>query len=107
MSGTVTLYPTTKESVQVEIRTPSDPGVTPPEFALSAVGASSPGTFGTGSWSGSWDSATGKRLAISPTLGPSGTAALAIETGDSYALWARVTLSNEVAVWVVATIVVK
>ena len=93
----VTLYAATVESVKVTVDTDADPTGTAPQFALSAVEATAPGNFSTGSWSGSWASATGYTDALTPTIGSGGT--LVIASGSRYWVWVKVTLSGEVAVW--------
>jgi hypothetical protein len=104
MSGTVRLYAATVESLQVQIVTPADPTGTAPQFALSAPTANTPGSFVSGVWSGTWDPANGRALAVTPTLGATG--ALPVVAGTSYRLWARVTIGSEAAVWPVGGITV-
>ncbi len=102
MSTTVTLWAATVESLEVSISTDADPTATPPEFALSTAGATSPGSFSQGAWSGAWDVSTERTTARTPTIGGSGT--LTVTSGASYLLWAKVTLGSEVAVWPVGSI---
>ena len=102
MSGTVQLFADTVESVQVPIKTNSDPTGTAPQFALSTTAAVTPGSFTTGSWSGSYSSTTGLTTAVTATLGTAGS--MTIATGISYSLWIKVTLGSEVAVWKVGTV---
>lgn len=64
-----------------------------------------PGTFYAGQWSGSYNASTQLTTALTPTLGATG-ATLTIATGTVYTLWAKVTVSSEVAVWAVGTIAV-
>jgi hypothetical protein len=102
MSTTVTLWAATVESLEVPIITSSDPTGTAPEFALSAAGATAPGTFSAGTWAGSWDASTLRATARTPSIGGTGT--LTVTSGTSYLLWAKVTLGGEVAVWPVGSI---
>jgi len=104
MANTVRLYATTVESLNVTIVTPTDPTGQPPAFALSAPGAATPGSFSDGAWSGNWDAATGRTVAVTPTLGATGT--LEIASGSSYQCWARVVIGGEAAVWPVGGITV-
>jgi hypothetical protein len=104
MSGTVRLYAATVESLQVQIVTPTSPTATAPEFALSTPTAVAPGSFTAGTWSGAWDAATGRTLAVTPTLCATG--ALEVASGSSYQLWAKVTIGAETAVWPVGGITV-
>jgi hypothetical protein len=98
-----TLYAATVESLEVPIDTPADPTAEAPQFALSTVGAVTPGSFSAGAWhADGYSATTGKTTAITPTLGSTGT--LAIASGTSYTLWAKVTLGSEVAVWPVGRI---
>lgn len=102
MLKTETLFAATVESVEVDIETDADPTGTAPQFALSAAGATAPGTFSNGTWSTSYSSTTGT-TARTPTLGSSGT--LTIASGTSYDLWIKVTLGSETAVWTVGRII--
>ena len=98
----LTLYAATVESVEVDIETDADPTGTAPTFALSAKGASAPGSFSAGSWTTSY-STSGKTTARTPTLGSAGT--LVIASGSNYDLWVKVTLGSETAVWPVGSVI--
>lgn len=100
MTGTVTLYAATSESLEVPIKTNADPTATPPEFALSSASAVTPGTFVPGAWSGAW--VNGTTTAVTATLGA--TASMAVVGGTTYQLWVKVTLGGEVAVWPVGRV---
>jgi len=102
MSGKVTLYAATVESVELPIKVNSDPTATVPYFALSATSAVAPGTFFAGTWVSSYDSTTDLTTARTPTLGSAGS--MVIASGSDYSLWVKVTLLGEVAQWPVATI---
>ena len=102
MTTTVTLWASTLESLEVQIATDADPTATAPQFALSAAGATSPGTFQAGTWSTTWNASTQRTTARTPNIGSGGT--LSITSGTSYLLWAKVTLGGEVAVWPVGSI---
>jgi hypothetical protein len=97
-----TLFAATVEALEVDIYTDADPTGASPQFALSAKGASAPGTFSAGSWTTSYAS-TGWTTARTPTLGSAGT--LVIVSGTTYDVWAKVTLGSETAVWPVGTVV--
>jgi len=97
-----TLYAATVEALEVDIYTNADPTGTAPTFALSAKGASAPGTFSAGSWTTSYAS-TGWTTARTPTLGSAGT--LVIASGSTYDLWCAVTLGSEVAKWPVGSVI--
>lgn len=91
--------PTVKQSYEVSIKTPSSPTATPPEFGLTlADDTDGPAAWSAGSWSGVWSSTTELTLAITPTIGVSGSAAtLDTLTRDrTYWVWARVTLGGEI-----------
>ena len=102
MSTTVTLWASTLESLEVQISTDADPTGTAPQFALSAAGATAPGSFSAGTWSTTWDATTQRTTARTPSIGTDG--GLTIASGASYLLWAKVTLGGEVAVWPVGSI---
>jgi hypothetical protein len=102
MTTTVTLWAATVESLEVSISTDVDPTATPPQFALSAAGSTSPGSFSPGTWAGTWNASTEQTTARTPSIGSGGT--LTIASGSSYLLWTKVTLGGEVAVWPVGSI---
>lgn len=103
MSGEVTIYAASVESVELPIGTNADPTGTAPAFALSTVDAVAPGSFTNGTWVGSYDTVTEQTTARTPTLGSAGSLTLA--SGTDYKLWAKVTLGSEVAVWVVGKVI--
>jgi hypothetical protein len=98
-----TIYAASKESLNVPLVVSADPTGDVPQFALSAAGASAPGSFVNGAWSGTWDPTTQRVLALTPLIG--GAAALVITAGNDYDLWARITAVSEVAVWPVRRII--
>ena len=98
----LTLYAATVEAVEVDIETNADPTGTAPTFALSAKGASAPGTFSAGSWTTSYSS-SGVTTARTPTLGSAGT--LVIASGTTYDLWITVVLGSETAKWRVGSVI--
>lgn len=101
MPTTVTLWPTTSESLEVDITTDADPTATAPQFGISPAGGTQPSSaWVQGQWTTSWSD--GKTTARTPLLGPA--AQLVIASGASYLLWIRVTLGGEVAVWPVGSI---
>lgn len=103
MSGTVLLRAVTLESLQIPIVASVDPTGGQVAFALSAPGASSPGTYSSGQWSGSWDASTGRAVAITPLIGAAGT--LPIAAGSGYDLWVKVSsIGSETPQWVVGRI---
>lgn len=104
-AGTVDLYDETLEALEVPVTTTLDPTDTDPQFALSAVGADTPGTWRTGSWSGAWDPTTKRATAVTPLIGSAGT--LVVEPGSSYRLWIKVAAGSETAVWPVGAIRVR
>lgn len=104
MSGTVTLWADTLESLELMITTTADPTATPPKFGFSSTPAQ-PGTWVNGSWSGTYNSTTKQTKAVTPTLGATG-AGLTIATGTTYTMWAQITVGTEVAKWPVGTVVV-
>jgi hypothetical protein len=97
-----TLYAATVEALEVDIYTNADPTGANPQFALSAKGASAPGTFSAGSWTTSYAS-TGWTTARTPTLGSAGTLVLA--SGSTYDLWVSVALGSETAKWRVDSVI--
>ncbi len=103
MSGRVVLFEDTVESLTVDIETSADPTGAVPQFSLSADPTQA-GAFVNGAWSGGWDAASQKTTAITPTLGGVA-AALTIESGHVYTLFARVVVGSETAVWPVGTVV--
>ena len=106
MSGQVHLRAVTVESLQVPIVATVDPTAGTVSFALSAPGATSPGSYAAGQWSGTWSSATGRATAITPTIGATGS--LTVAAGSSYDLWARVSgVGDETPQWVVGRVVVS
>lgn len=98
----VTLWEATVESLEVDIETTADPTATAPQFALSAASATAPGAWVTGAWSSTWDAATRRTTASTPTIGGAGS--MEIDAGSGYRLWVKVTLGGEIAVWPVGTI---
>lgn len=90
------------ESLDVTLEITPDPTGATPQFALSAKGVNTPGTFFNGTL-GTWDSTTRRVTCRTPTIGGSGT--LAITAGNSYSVWYRVTVSSETFVGICATIV--
>ena len=82
-------------SLDVTLRVTPDPTASTPQFALSAKGTNTPGTFSSGAWkSGStWSSTTGQIVATTPTIGAAGT--LVIAAGSSYWLWYKLTVGSE------------
>lgn len=105
MHGTVNLWDETSEALEVVITATLDPTGTDPEFALSAPSADTPGSWVSGSWSGTWDSATKKATAVTPLVGAGKT--LDVEAGQHYRLWIKVTAGSEAAVWPVGSIRVR
>ena len=98
----VTLWEATVESLEVDIETTADPTAAEPEFALSPAAATAPGVWVPGAWSSTWDAATRRTTASTPTIGGGGS--IEIEAGSVYRLWAKITLGGEIAVWPVGTI---
>ena len=91
-------------SLDVTLRVTPDPTASTPQFALSAKGTNTPGSFSSGAWrSGStWSSTTGQIVATTPTIGGAGT--LAITAGSEYWLWSKLTVGSETFVDIVAVI---
>lgn len=83
-----TIESTTAEKIPVEITTSSDPTATPPDFAVGAVGINDPVTWVAGTWSGTWDTTTGRATALSPLVG-AGQALPVTGVGATYRMWVR------------------
>lgn len=98
----VTVYAASKESLDIPIIVTADPTATPPQFALSATGATAPGAFTTGVWSTAWSTVTTRATATTALVGSAG--AHVIASGVDYDVWAKVTVGSEIAVWVVGRI---
>lgn len=82
-------------SLDVTLRVTPDPTSSTPQFALSARGVNTPGSWSSGAWrSGStWSSTTGQIVATTPTIGGSGT--LVVAAGVEYWLWYKLTVGSE------------
>lgn len=102
MSGQVTLWNSTLESIEVQIKVNADPTGTDPEWSLVATGTGTPGTFVTGSWASTYDTSTQKATARSPLLGTGG--AIELTSGVTYDVWIQTTLGDEVAVWIIGSV---
>lgn len=89
-------------SLDVTLRVTPDPSSSTPQFALSAKGTNTPGTFSNGAWrSGStWSSTTGQIVATTPTIGAAGT--LVVAAGSSYNLWYKLVVGSETYVGICA-----
>lgn len=91
-------------SLDVTLRVTPDPSASTPQFALSAKGTNTPGTFSNGAWQAgsTWSSTTGQIVATTPTIGGSGT--LAITAGSEYWLWSKLAVGSETFVDICAVI---
>lgn len=90
----------TSEKLQVVITTVSDPTGGVVEFAVGE--GSDPTGWVAGTWSGTWDTTTGRAVAITPLLGAS--QPLAITGGTVVRLWVRWHVGTEVPVRVATTL---
>lgn len=100
-----TIHNEAAASLDVTLRVTPDPTSATPQFALSAKGTNTPGTFSNGAWkSGStWSSTTGQIVATTPTIG--GSATLAVTAGLEYWLWYKLVVGSETFVDVCAVVV--
>lgn len=98
-----TIHNEAAASLDVTLRITPDPTSSTPQFALSARGVNTPGTFSNGAWraGSTWSSTTGQIVATTPTIGGAGT--LAITAGDWW-LWMKLTVGSETFVEVCAVI---
>lgn len=95
---------TTAEKIAVEVTTTSDPTATPPDFALATTGVNDPVTWVAGTWSGTWDTTTGRATALSPLVGAGQSLAIS-GIGAVYRLWVRWHLvGGETPVYVAGTL---
>lgn len=103
MTTTHEIHNEAAESLDVTLEVVPDPTAATPQFALSAKGVNTPGSFANGAWNGTWSSTTTRIVATTPTIGGSGS--LAITAGAEYALWYKVVVGSETFVGICAYIV--
>jgi hypothetical protein len=98
-----TIHDEAAESLTVTLRCTPDPTGGTVEFALSARGTNTPGTWHAGQL-GTWSSATGGVDALTPTIGGA-SAVLEMTAGNAYWLWFKLVVDSETFVDVAATVV--
>ena len=102
MITTLTIFADSTVSVETVVKSNADPTGTLPYFALSAVGAVTPGSYVAGTWGVAYSATTDKATARSATVG--GTGSHAIVSGTDYLLWCKVAASGDTLVEPVALI---
>lgn len=102
MIETHTIHNEAAESLDVTLEITPDPTGATPQFAISAKGVNTPGSFSNGTL-GAWSSTTKRVTCTTPTIGGAGT--LPIVAGGSYHVWYRVTVGAETFVGICAHVV--
>ena len=97
------LESTTKEKLRVHLISRADPTGSAVEFSVTAIDAADPGTYSAGSWEGTWNTTTGRVVALTPTIGATGT--LVIAGATSYKLWIRWSFGSETIVQMADTLI--
>jgi hypothetical protein len=88
---------TTVERLEVELVSRTDPTGGAVEFSFTTAGASNPGTWVAGGWTGAWSTANGRVKAVTPTIG-SPAAQVELPEGATYRVWVRWTSGAETPV---------
>lgn len=90
------------ESLDVTLEVTPDPTGATPQFALSADGVNTPGSWSNGTL-GTWSSTTKKVTCTSPTIGGT-SATLQLTAGARYHLWVKLAAGAETYVRIAADI---
>jgi hypothetical protein len=92
---TITLEPPSVEAFRTAVEASADPTATAPGWAIVACGVE-PSAFTPGSWAGVY--ANGSAVAVTPTVGFTGSGAgIELAAGD-WQSWVRITVGGEVIV---------
>lgn len=91
------------ESLDVTIEVVPDPTGVTPQFALSAHGVNTPGSWSNGTL-GTWSSATKRVTCTTPTIGGSG-ASLEVTAGARYHVWYKLVVGGETFVRICADVI--
>lgn len=84
---------TTLERLEVLVTDSQNPTLAPPAFAVALDANGQPTGWVNGAWQGTWDSATGRAIALTPRIGAAGD--LVISQGASVSLWMRWTRNGD------------
>ena len=103
MIVSLTIHDESAVSVNTPVKVDASPTATVPYYALSADGATAPGSWVAGTWSVAYDAASATATATSATVGGSA-ATMQMTAGSTYLLWCKVAVGSETFVEPVARI---